>query len=1396
MKKKLIIGLVIMMLLSLSALAAENAVYYADGQFTDVPGTEWYADDVNTAYQLKLMNGTDPNYFTPDGKITVAEAITVAARMHASYEGETIAPAVGEWYSAYVSYAVDEGIITADQFDSYDRNAKRSEIAQLFVQALPNGYYEAINTINSIPDVSIATPYYIYVSTLYKAGVAIGDADANFHPDDDITRAETAAIIARAVFPEKRLPRTILDFEGGENSEEDDAYLLCVMSGFNAQHEGIGSGWLLDNRGAIPRATLTESYGSLTDISTEAGAALIREFNKITKGAITLEAKASADGANGSFLEFQNDTGDSVFRLEIIDGYWKVLGVNGNYTNIYKIGADENMFTFLITVNLNKGMSKIVINNVECGSYPLPVGGAKANILNFRWATTDEGTPSFAPGATKLYANYAVYEMFDLAKDNVLPYGWTQNSNGDAYGKTNTLAVKAGKSATKTFEEVTGTVIAEYQAIFRSKESTGFALKSGNKTVLNFTTGSSGFVANGTNVYSSFYNGQWYMFRFELDTNTQKIKVKVDGRVLGEVNFLNAATGIDSLTVTNSSSREVTFDEFKVFKKIYHSDYVPAPIVPAGDDNYIIGMNHCPLWRNGYQINFSWSVISPYTDYQPAIGYYDEGTPETTDWEIKYLVEHGVDFLSICTFLPVNDTMEKMPFNEYYIFEGLYNAEYIDYIKFCLLLEIANAGAPRTLNDWKNKFVPYLIEKYFKHPSYMTIDNKIVVDFFGGTLGKYAGVSVAQQCMDYLETEVQKLGFDGVYWVHCGLDTAYNSLGYDAAHAYSWGRDGATYNGNVNGMRNYLNNCSSNGQWAIPTISMGFTNTPWNSESTYNPREPFCSASDFQRVCNYVKNTYLPQNATTDTQRKLVWLSTWNEYGEGTLLMPTADEKGFQYLDAVRNTFTTSPQSELSEIDVYPTPAQLDRVTHMYPQYRHLLRRNKALDFVDATSNAQTQSYYLIDFANDSSISASSGWMSGATNVGRNANGAYGTTNVRRGQVNLTINSINSTISSKFSSGGLPTGSIDQIIITAKIPVGANLKIYYATSVSTSLAENKSYTFPTSTVYDYVQYSVSKSDLRNFSGNLTQLRLDPQQDQGTQFFIKSIDFRSSVAGQGQISKTISINGKSATVAYLPQMTDTGDLLVPFEPATGLDFLLNTFHLWDKDNKQLTLNFIGHTMVFTVGSDKCIIDGVETDLGYTIYDKDQLPMVPINLICSVNGYTYNLTSSGGTRRITIVTPAKAYYDQLNQIIANRVPGKWEFDVPGDTESWKSEFMSLNVSDGYMRCQSISSSNLDPMIILPSTSISTSGKTKAEIRVRYKYSASSNHRFQIFYSTANGNWSEANAINIDLPSRDTNDGWVTLSVNVPSSFTSMGTVRALRIDPFNAFGYIDIDYIRIT
>ena len=57
---------------------------YTDGQFTDVPATEWYADSVKEAYEFGIMNGNSATTFAPDGTLTVAEGITVAARLYST----------------------------------------------------------------------------------------------------------------------------------------------------------------------------------------------------------------------------------------------------------------------------------------------------------------------------------------------------------------------------------------------------------------------------------------------------------------------------------------------------------------------------------------------------------------------------------------------------------------------------------------------------------------------------------------------------------------------------------------------------------------------------------------------------------------------------------------------------------------------------------------------------------------------------------------------------------------------------------------------------------------------------------------------------------------------------------------------------------------------------------------------------------------------------------------------------------------------------------------------------------------------------------------------------------------------------------------------------------------
>ena len=53
---------------------------YTNTTFSDVSG--WYADYVETCYELGLFSGTATGRFSPDASMTVAEAVKLAACLH------------------------------------------------------------------------------------------------------------------------------------------------------------------------------------------------------------------------------------------------------------------------------------------------------------------------------------------------------------------------------------------------------------------------------------------------------------------------------------------------------------------------------------------------------------------------------------------------------------------------------------------------------------------------------------------------------------------------------------------------------------------------------------------------------------------------------------------------------------------------------------------------------------------------------------------------------------------------------------------------------------------------------------------------------------------------------------------------------------------------------------------------------------------------------------------------------------------------------------------------------------------------------------------------------------------------------------------------------------------
>ena len=79
-------------------------------------------------------------------------------------------------------------------------------MAYIFSCALPASELPMLNTVNSLQDVTNGTPYRDAILMLYKAGIVQGSGEKHlFNPNNNIIRAEAAAIIARVILPETRL---------------------------------------------------------------------------------------------------------------------------------------------------------------------------------------------------------------------------------------------------------------------------------------------------------------------------------------------------------------------------------------------------------------------------------------------------------------------------------------------------------------------------------------------------------------------------------------------------------------------------------------------------------------------------------------------------------------------------------------------------------------------------------------------------------------------------------------------------------------------------------------------------------------------------------------------------------------------------------------------------------------------------------------------------------------------------------------------------------------------------------------------------------------------------------------------------------------------------------------
>ena len=107
---------------------------------------------------------------------------------------------------------------------------------------------------------------------------------------------------------------------------------------------------------------------------------------------------------------------------------------------------------------------------------------------------------------------------------------------------------------------------------------------------------------------------------------------------------------------------------------------------------YEIGAFYFP----GFPTTSQWQPIRGYPNRKPILGWYDESNPECADWQIKWAVEHGINFFMVDWYwCQGNRQLEHWLHNAY----G--KARYKKYLKWAVMWANHNPPNTHSAEDWR-----------------------------------------------------------------------------------------------------------------------------------------------------------------------------------------------------------------------------------------------------------------------------------------------------------------------------------------------------------------------------------------------------------------------------------------------------------------------------------------------------------------------------------------------------------------------------------------------------------------------------------------------------------------------------------------------------------------------
>jgi ubiquinone/menaquinone biosynthesis C-methylase UbiE len=500
--------------------------------------------------------------------------------------------------------------------------------------------------------------------------------------------------------------------------------------------------------------------------------------------------------------------------------------------------------------------------------------------------------------------------------------------------------------------------------------------------------------------------------------------------------------------------------------------FSPVPSVPATTyipepqpvkSPYEIGVFYFPGWPTMSR----WQPILDYPMRKPALGWYDEANPECADWQIKWAVEHGVTFFMVDWYW-----CQGNRHLEHWVHSAYMKARFRKYLKWAVMWANHNPPHTHSSEDWQ-QVTRYWIENYFGMEEYYRIDGRPAVFIWspGGIRNDVGGSAKAAELYAMSQRMARDAGLPGIYFVAMsGHESAaaarqLQAEGYEACTSYhgfqlAEQRAGSrrfpfadVVDTSPQVWREADERCA--GLLYLPIADTGWASEPWhgNKSLVISERTP----EQFGRLCQAARKY------ADETQKKIIAIGPWNEWGEGSYIEPYA-EHGFGDLDAMRAAFCPPGNWPPNLI-----PSDVGRGPYDLPQ---LVPQTEWHFNVDGNSEEWTANGYL-------NIVVKNGMLSGKTT---------GNDPILNGP-----------------GVQMEADRMRHVKIRMRADAEDQAQLFWATSTS-SQSEGNSLRFRVTGDGQYHEYELDMSKSPGWRGLITSLRFDPANKPGTSFEIDYMRF--------------------------------------------------------------------------------------------------------------------------------------------------------------------------------------------------------------------------------------------------------------------------------------------------